>query len=157
MSGSRQFHFKGFSIVMGDIRCDVNLDRFSRQFQQAQTELDIMVMNSMLPYIPFNNGTFARMTRAESTELMGSGKVIAGVPPMGRYLYEGKVMVDAATGNGPMKIPGVGPRFHKGAKLKVTSRDLTYSNGRQSHWFDAAKAAHGDAWVAKVKKIAGGG
>ena len=157
MSGSRQFHFKGFSIVMGDIRCDVNLDRFSAQFRRAQTELDIMVMNSMLPFIAFLTGDFARETRAESTVLAGSGRVIAGVPPRGRMLYEGKVMVDAATGKGPANIPGVGPRFHKGAKLKVTSRDLTYSNGRQSHWFEPAKAADGKVWVKKVKKIAGGG
>lgn len=157
MSGSRQFHFKGFSIVKGDIRCDVNLDRFSAQFQRAQTELDLMVSRSMEPYMPFLTGTFARLTQEENVGRAGSGLILAGVPPMGRYLYEGKVMVDAATGKGPANIPGVGPRFRKGSKLMATSRDLTYSNGRQSHWFDAAKAAHGDAWVAKVKKIAGGG
>lgn len=157
MSKKRDFHFKGFTIVSGDIRIVVSMDRFSEQFQRAQTELDMMVSRSMEPYMPFVTGTFARLTQAESLGLAGSGQVIAGVPPMGRYLYYGKVMVNAATGKGPANIPGVGPRFPQGSKLMVTSRDLTYSNGRQSHWFDAAKAAHGDAWVAKVKKIAGGG
>ena len=67
----------------------------------------------------------------------------------GRFLYEGKVMVDPVTGS---------PWARKGAKKVVTERPLTYSNPKATpHWFDTAKDAHGIAWVKGVKQIAGGG
>ena len=37
---SRTFHFPGFSIVSGDIKADVSLNRFEKQFQEAQFWLD---------------------------------------------------------------------------------------------------------------------
>ena len=69
--------------------------------------------------------------------------------PFGRFLYEGKVMVDTKTGS---------PWARPGAKKVVTDRDLKYSNPKATpHWFDTAKENHGDSWVRAVKKIAGGG
>ena len=68
---------------------------------------------------------------------------------MGRFLYEGKVMVDPVTGS---------PWAREGAKKVVTERSLTYSNPKATpHWFDTAKDAHGKTWVKGVKQIAGGG
>ena len=153
-------HFKDFSIVDGDIRINVDMSRFSDQFNKAQRELDSMVMTSMEPYMPFLTGTFINETKAQSAAMMGTGWVCAGVPPMGRYLYEGKVMVDATTGKGPMKISKYGEtilRFRKGAKLKPTERNLTYSNARRSHWFEAAEKADKKMWIRVTKKTAGGG
>ena len=153
-------HFKGFSIVRGDIDIHVKLSRFSAQFNEAQRELDSMVMTSMEPYMPFLTESFINETKAVSASMVGTGQVCAGVPPTGRYLYEGKVMVDATTGKGPMKISKYGEtilRFRKGAKLKPTERNLTYSNSRRSHWYEAAEKAHGDSWIRRTKKIAGGG
>lgn len=163
---SRTFHFPGFSVVQGDIRVDLNMDRFSRQFQRAQYELDGNVMNSMVPFMPHVNGTFIQTTRAASAALQGSGKVYAAYGPFGRYLYEGKVMVDAQTGKGPMKIP-TGPggeyilRFRKGARLVATDRPLNYTRTHNpdvtDHWFDAAKKKDGRKWIEAVKRTAGGG
>lgn len=75
--------------------------------------------------------------------------------PYARYLYEGKVMVDSATGKGPMRIVGKNGeeviRFRKGATLKPTNRDLNIQpsvhKDAQSHWFEASKAQNLEKWV----------
>ena len=145
----KTFHFPGFSLVQGDIKVDVSLNRFEKQFQEAQYYLDSQIMNDMVPYMPHRDGNFVNVTRLQSAALAGSGKVVAAAPPMGRFLYEGKVMVDPVTGS---------PWARKGAKKVVTERPLTYSNPKATpHWFDTAKDAHGKAWVKGVKRIAGGG
>ena len=146
---SRTLHFPGFSIVSGDIKADVSLNRFEKQFQEAQFWLDGQVMNDMVPYMPHRDGIFVNLTRMRSASLQGTGKVVAGAPPQGRFLYEGKVMIDPVTGS---------PWARKGAKKVVTERPLTYSNPKATpHWFDTAKDAHGKEWVKGVKRIAGGG
>lgn len=145
----RTFHFPSFSLVEGDIKVDVSLNRFEQQFQEAQYYLDGQVMTDMVPYMPHRDGTLVNLTRMQSAVLQGSGKVIAAAPPTGRFLYEGKVMVDPVTGS---------PWARKGAKKVVTERPLTYSNPKATpHWFDTAKDAHGKSWVKGVKRIAGGG
>ena len=146
---SKTFHFPGFSLVQGDIKVDVSLNRFERQYERAQYYLDSQIMTDMVPYMPHRDGNFVNVTRLQSAALAGSGKVVAAAPPMGRFLYEGKVMVDPVTGS---------PWARKGAKKVVTERPLTYSNPKATpHWFDTAKDAHGIAWVKGVKQIAGGG
>lgn len=145
----RTFHFPGFSLVEGDITVDVSLNRFEKQFQDAQYYLDGEVMNDMVSYMPHRDGIFVNLTRMRSAALQGTGKVIAGAPPQGRFLYEGKVMVDPVTGS---------PWARKGAKKVVTERPLTYSNPKATpRWFDTAKEKHGKSWIKGVKKIAGGG
>lgn len=132
-----------------DIELDVDLSRFEKQYGKAQYALDSMIMTSMQPYMPHQTGTFINVTKAMSTAIAGSGNVIAAAPPFGRFLYEGKVMVDTNTGS---------PWARPGAKKVVTDRDLKYSNPKATpHWFDTAKENHGDSWVRAVKKIAGGG
>ena len=127
----------------------INLSRFERQYEDAQFALDNMVMTSMQPYMPHRTGTFINVTKAMSAAIAGSGTVVAAAPPMGRFLYEGKVMVDPET-NSPWARPG--------AKKVVTDRELKYSNPKATpHWFDTAKENHGKSWVREVKKIAGGG
>lgn len=162
---SKTYHFKSFSIVDGEIEVKVSLSRFERQFQQAQYQLDGNVMNSMVPFMPHLIGTFINTTRAASAAIQGTGKVYAAFGPQGRYLYEGKVMVDSETGKGPYKI-ATGPdeyvlRFRKGAKLVATDRPLRYTKTHNpavtDHWFDAAKQRDGKEWVKNVKRIAGGG
>lgn len=146
---SKTFHFPGFSLVQGDIKVDVSLNRFEKQFQRAQFYLDSQVMTDMVPYMPHRDGIFVNLTRLQSAALAGTGKVIAAAPPQGRFLYEGKVMIDPVTGS---------PWARKGAKKVVTDRLLTYSNPKATpHWFDTEKDAHGKAWVKGVKRIAGGG
>ena len=131
------------------VNMHIDLGRFENQYHKAQYELDSTVMKDMVPYMPHDTGTFVNVTKAMSAALAGTGKVVAAAPPMGRFLYEGKVMVDPAT-NSPWARPG--------AKKVVTDRDLKYSNPKATpHWFDTAKEKHGKSWVKLVKKEAGGG
>lgn len=159
----KKTHYK---MKSGSITLEIDLSRFEKQFQDAQYALDSMVMNDMVPYMPHQTGTFINVTRGRSAALAGSGIVYAAAPPFGRYLYEGKKMVDEKTGKGPMKIP-TGPggefvwRYREGAKLKPTNQPLNYNKNAHpevtDHWFDEAKKRHCDGWVKAVKNIAGGG
>lgn len=131
------------------VNMHIDLDRFEKQYNHAQYALDSTVMANMEPYMPRDTGIFINVTKAMSAALAGTGKVVAAAPPMGRFLYEGKVMVDEVTGS---------PWARPGARKIVTDRDLTYSNPKATpHWFDTAKEKHGKSWVKLVKKEAGGG
>lgn len=74
--------------------------------------------------------------------------------PYARYLYYGKVMVDAATGKGPMKIVSKNGseviRFRKGATLKPTDRPLKIQKSvhqhATDHWFEASSTKNMDKW-----------
>lgn len=141
-------HFPNISIVSADMKVFINMGRVNANLDRAQWWLDNQVMNDMVPYMPHNTGTFVNVTRAQSAAIAGTGKVVAGAAPMGRFLYEGVVMVDPET-NSPWARPG--------AKKIVTARPLTYSNPKATpHWFDTAKEKHGKQWIAETKAIAGG-
>ena len=147
--GSKMLHFPDISIVDGDMRVNISLSRFSRQFQEAQYWLDSQVMTDMVPLMPQDTGTFINSTRMMSAAMAGTGRVCAAAPPYGRFLYMGKVMVDPVT-NSPWARPG--------AKKVATERPLKYNNPQAVPlWFDEAKRLHGEEWVAEVKKRAGGG
>ena len=61
---------------------------------------------------------------------------------MGRFLYEGKVMVDPVTGSAWAR---------KNAKKVVTDKPLTYANPMAvPHWFDKAKSLYCKDWVKLV-------
>lgn len=135
-----------------DIELDVDLSRFEKQYGKAQYALDSMVMTSMQSYMPHRTGVFINVTKAMSAAIAGSGTVIAAAPPFGRFLYEGKVMVDPDTNS---------PWASQGAKKIVTDKDLDYDKSHNpkvtDHYFDTAKKNHGASWVKAVKNIAGGG
>lgn len=130
----------------------IDLSRFPGQYTRAQYELDTMVMNSMIPYMPKQTGTFINVTQAMSQAIAGSGKVVAAAPPMGRFLYEGVAMVGERTRSAFAE---------KGEKKVTTGIPLKYSthaNPKASaRWFDVAKNNHGKTWIEKTKKLAGGG
>lgn len=155
-----RYHYKKKN---GDniIELDVDLSRFNKQYGRAQYLLDSQIMTDMVPFMPMQTGTFINVTRGLSAAIAGSGKVYAAAPPMGRFLYEGKTMVDEATGS---------PWARKGARKVLVSQysgmtaakeNLTYSKAAHpsvtDHWFDAAKKAYGKKWVLKTKRTAGGG
>lgn len=146
---SKKYHFPGFSIVDANIRINVNMDRFSEQYQMAQYKLDGMIMTSMVPLMPHETGTFVNVTRAQSAALQGTGEVIAAAAPTGRFLYEGKVMIDPVTKS---------PWARKGAKKVVTDRELKFGNPKAvPHWFDMAKERDLKKWLKGTKSTAGGG
>lgn len=151
-------HFNDFSIVRGDVRVQVNFDRFSEQFKRAQFELDGDVMNSMEPFMPMVTGTFIANTRRESASLQGTGRVCAAAKPFGRFLYMGKTMVDPMTGStwarkGATKVLV----SQYGGKTRA-KENLSYSRASAKPlWFDEAKRADGEKWIKHVKEVAGGG
>lgn len=158
---SKTTHFKGFSVVDGDIKIKLNLTRFDKQFQRAQYQLDGNVMNSMVPFMPMVTGDFVDVTRAASAAVQGSGKVYAAYGPAGRFLYQGKTMVSTVTGStwatkGTKKV--LVSQYSGKTKAK---EDLQYTKTAhpkaQAKWFDAAKKADGKEWIKQVKKTAGGG
>lgn len=148
---SKTFHFPSFSIVKGDIKVNVSLNRFEKQFQEAQYWLDGQLFTDMEKYMPFRDGNMRNVSAIMSRSMQGSGQVIAGAPPYGRFLYEGKVMVDPVTGS---------PWARAGAKKVVTDRDLVFDKTAHpratDHWFDAAKEQYVKSWAKGVKKRAGG-
>ena len=148
MARSRMFHFPNISIVEADIKVNVNLDRFEKQFQDAQLWLDEQVWTGTKKYIPQRDGMLIDTTNMQNEALKGSGKIYAGYGPYARYLYMGKVMVDQETGS-------------PWARKVVTDRDIQFSKEPNpfatDHWFDAAKDEFCDTWVKGVKKRAGGG
>lgn len=155
-----KYHYKKKS---GDniIELDVDLSRFNRQYGKAQWLLDNQVMTDMIPFMPMQSGTFINVTRGLSAAIAGTGKVYAAAPPMGRYLYEGKTMVDELTGS---------PWARKAARKVLVSQYRGRTNAREkldyskaahpgvtSHWFDTAKRTYGKKWILKARQTAGGG
>lgn len=132
-----------------DIELEVDLSRFERQYEQAQFDLDDLVMTSMVPYMPMVDGVFIDVTRAMSESLAGTGTVVAAAPPFGRFLYEGNVMVGEESRSAWAK---------KGERKEVTNKKLKYQReDATDHWFETAKKNHLDEWLKKTKKTAGGG
>ena len=136
--------------IEGDMT--IKLSRFEAQYSRAQYLLDSMVMDSMVPYMPMQTGTFINVTRGMSQSIAGSGYVVAAAPPMGRFLYEGNVMLGVQTKSAFAA---------KGEKKFAIEKKLQYSRAAHpsvtDHWFDTAKKYHGKVWVRKTKQTAGGG
>ena len=121
--------------------------RLEKNLKLAQWRLDTQIMQDMIPFMPQQTGAFVNITQAQSSAMAGTGKVCAGTAPMGRFLYEGKVMVDPETGS---------PWARAGAKKVVTDRPLTYSNPKATpHWFETAKDLHLKDWEKLVADTMG--
>lgn len=130
------------------LKLDINSEKLKQNGAKAQYWLDSQVMTDMMPLMPMDTGSFINATLAQSQALAGSGMVIAGIGPMGRFLHEGLVMVDPDTGS-PFARPGV--------KKVVTDRPLTFQRASAvSHWFDVTKESHLSDWVKGVAKFYGG-
>lgn len=141
---SEMQHFPTFSYVSANFRVDLSLDRFSRQFAEAQQWLGDRVLEDCKAVMPHRTGSLQQRSHTED-----SGKKVIFLGPSGRFLYGGKVMVDPVTGS---------PWARKGEKKLLTDRPLQFSNPQATdHWFDTAKARHGEYWIAGVKRIGGGG
>ena len=130
------------------LELEIDKEKLREKGQKAQYWLDSQVMTDMMPLMPMDTGSFINATLAQSQALAGSGVAIAGIGPMGRFLYEGLVMIDPDTGS---------PFARAGVKKVVTDRPLMFSRGSAvAHWFDAAKDVHLSDWVNGVAKFYGG-
>lgn len=130
-----------------EIEIDIDFEATTQRANRAQYLLDSQIMDDMIPFMPMRDGVFIAATRAMSQAIAGSGEVVAAAPPFGRFLYEGKVMVDPVTGS---------PWARKGAKKIVTNKPLKYSKKAhpqaQSKWFEAAKKKNVKSWSELVDK-----
>lgn len=148
---SRLVHFPDFSVKRAGLDITLDLSRIEGNFEDAQFALDSAIMTSMEPFMPMQDGTFINRTKAESAALAGTGKVVAAVPPSGRFLYAGNMMIGSRSRSAWAK---------KGEKKVVTGQKLQYTKTKnpqaRAKWFDAAKKKDGDEWVSLVKEIAGG-
>lgn len=141
---SEMQHFPTISYVGANFRINISLDRYSRLFAEAQQWLGDRVLEDCKPYMPHLTGSLQQRSHTED-----GGKRVVFPGPYGRFQYGGKVMVDPDTGS---------PWARKGAKKVLTDRPLKYSNPQATdHWFDTAKAEHGEYWIAGTKQRAGGG
>lgn len=158
---SKIHHFKGFSVVDGDMKIKLNMDRFSRQYQEAQHLLDGMVMDSMIEFMPMISGDFIDRTRVKSTSMQGTGFVCAAAAPYGRFLYFGKTMVDPTTGSTWARHDAEKVLVSQYSGKTNAKENLQYTKSPhtqvQAEWFDAAKRKYGSTWIRKVKAQAGGG
>lgn len=143
--------FKGFSIEKANVKIKLNMKPTELAINRAQYALDGAIMTSMVRFMPMVNGTFIQLTRAKSASVQGSGQVYAGVGPYGRFLYEGKVMVDPVTNS---------PWARKDAKKVVTDRELTFSKltnpDAQKEWFLPAKRADLKKWIDEAQNAVKG-
>ena len=140
---SEMQHFPKFSYVNGNFRCELSLDRFSKQFADAQQWLGDRVLEDCKAYMPHLSGDLQQQSKTES-----GGRKVVFPGPYARFQYGGKVMVDPVTGS---------PWARNTPKV-LTDRPLQYSNPQATdHWFDTAKARYGEYWISGVKKRAGGG
>lgn len=143
--GFKAQHFEDYSIVKGNVKVKLNLKQYGEKLQKAQYWLDGQIMNDMKPYMPYQAGTFQQQTAARSAALQGTGKVCAGAPPMGRFLYGGKVMI-GETSKSPWAMEG---------EIKIlTDRDLKYANPNATpQWFETARKNHIDDWMIGIETI----
>lgn len=141
---SEMFHFPEFSYVGANFRVNLSLDKFSKQFTEAQQWLGDRVLEDCKPFMPHLTGNLQQRSHTEE-----DGKKVVFPGPYARFLYGGKVMVDSETGS---------PWARKGAQKVVTDKPLKYSSPQATdHWFDTAKAQYGEYWISGVKERAGGG
>lgn len=133
----------------------INMARINRNIVNAQFFLDNAVMTSMVPFMPMEDGSFIAETRARSAALAGSGEVCAAAPPFGRFLYEGKTMVDIETGspwakkdNKKVLVSQYSGKTQAREKLQFTK---TKHPRAQAHWFEPAKKQDLESWKRVVK------
>lgn len=111
------------------------------------------ILRTTEPFVPAMTKSLVNRSQAVENKVIYPG-------PYARYLYYGKVMVDAATGKGPMKIVAKDGtkliRFKKGATLKPTDKPLKISQAvhpqATDHWLDASKAQNLDKWIRAAGK-----
>lgn len=127
-------------------RKGLDVDGDVQQFHTAN------VLRRIVRYMPYRTGATIKLTQAQSPV---SQPEINTFVPYARYLHEGKVMVNAATGKGPGVIPGVGPRWRRGTQLKATDRPLKYTTTKNPEagprWGERLKAAEHDAMLNDLK------
>lgn len=140
-------------ISIRDEFSDVLMRKLEQAGPRAAHALANEIAKDTEPFVPASqNKSLANRTRVVDNQIIYPG-------PYARYLYEWKVMVDAATGKGPMRIVSKDGseviRFRKGATLKPTSEPLNIKKDvhkdATDHWFEASASQNTDKW----RRVAG--
>lgn len=127
--------------------------KIANMSDRAEHIVAVQAAKDTSPYVPAKNLMLDRTTRVEGNTIIYPG-------PYARYLYYGKVMVDAETGRGPAhfkdKFGNELIRYRKGATLKATEKNLVFNtkvhSQARSHWFEASKAQNLDKWLRVAQK-----
>ena len=137
------------------VRLEENIDPsiLSGRATKLETVMTQQIIKDTRPFVP-------AMTMSLNQRTHAVGNTIVYPGPYARYLYYGKVMVDAQTGKGPMryvdKLGNEYIRFRKGAVLRPTERTLTYTTDFHpkagAHWFERSKADNLPKWLRVVEK-----
>lgn len=142
MSTRIKVEMKPVSTILTRLGVDKNGD--------VQMQLTRIVNQRITRYMPYRTGALATKLK-----YIKSPTEIEVLGPYARMQYFGKVMVSAATGKGPMNIPGVGLRYRKGTVLKATDRDLQYDTAKNPqagpYWDRRMMAAEGDQIAAELQ------
>lgn len=116
----------------------------------VQMQLTRIVNQRITRYMPYRAGVLST-----DSKYIKSPTEIEVAADYAHYQYIGKVMVNAATGKGPMNIPGVGLRYREGTVLKATDRDLQYDTTKNPragpYWDRRMMAAEGDQIAAELQ------
>lgn len=123
-------------------------ESFHKACTAAEVILATQVMKDTAKYVPALTKSLMNRTHIEN------GNTVVYPGPYARYLYFGKYMVDER-GRGP--FPTVdGPRYHRGAVLHATEKDLVISTAvnplATSHWPEVSKRANMKKWMNVVAK-----
>ena len=127
------------------ITLDTNIDPKILDGNATRLErvLAWQIHKDTIPFLPALTLSLTQRSRVQGNHIIYPG-------PYARYLWYGKVMVNAATGKGPMYIPDVGYRWPRGAILKPTERDLKFNTSvhtdATSHWMDVSRKRNMKKW-----------
>ena len=125
-------------------RCDIRTSDFVRACTHAERILAQQMHKDTRTFVPMLTGVFDRNSRV-------IGNIIEYRGDQANYLWHGVKMINKATGAGPMIIPGVGPRWPKGAQLVPTRAPINYTKDFHplagDHWMDRSERANGKRWT----------
>lgn len=124
----------------------------SKKLEQASPKVKhtmaIQIAKDTDPFVPALTKSLSIRTRVSENKIIYPG-------PYARYLYYGKVMVDSATGKGPIRIVSKDGseviRFRKGARLIPTEKPLKYTKSvhpqATDHWLESSKDQNLKKWI----------
>lgn len=127
---------------------DAFADKLPSAARKAEHAIAVRAAKDTERYVPMLTGSLKNRTRVVENEIIYPG-------PYARYLYYGKVMVDAKTGKGPRHyVNNHGEDvifFTKGAKLRATERNLVFTTSfhpdAQAHWMEVSEASNKEKWA----------
>ena len=154
MSNKRLFRLPSGTVAYLEMNSipQVLKDKGLNQTGDVQRFHTANVLRRIIKYMPRLTGMLIKLTIAQT--VISKPEIVTDAPE-GKYLFYGKVMVNAKTGKGPRMIPGIGLRYKKGTVLKETSRNLVYSKKNPKagpRWDKALSAAEGKVMAAELQR-----